>query len=207
MSAVIVAVTAGWIARRRGIAHPEMAGALGWGVIAAPMPTAAVAAVVVATRKWRRAAAVTRFRRDADADTVVLADLVALGVGAGKTMRGALAAARPHLHPGLAVEVDALLADMDRSGSAPALISVGGRLGDFGRVVAAAVTSGAPISTAITAHAERLRHARHAERVSAARRLPVRLLLPLALLILPGFVVLAVGPAVLQALARLAPIP
>ena len=47
----------------------------------------------------------------------------------------------------------------------------------------------------------------HAERITVARRLPVRLLLPLALLILPGFVVLAVGPAVLQALARLAPMP
>jgi hypothetical protein len=40
-----------------------------------------------------------------------------------------------------------------------------------------------------------------------ARRLPVRLLLPLALLILPGFVLLAVGPAVLQGLARLGSTP
>ena len=40
-------------------------------------------------------------------------------------------------------------------------------------------------------------------RLEAARRLPVRLMLPLALLILPGFVVLAVGPALLEALDRL----
>lgn len=103
--------------------------------------------------------------------------------------------------------MDALLAAMEREGSAPALIAVGGRLADLGRVTAAAVTSGAPMVAAITAHADRARHTSHANRVAAARRLPVRLLLPLALLILPGFVVLAVGPALLQALARLAPIP
>jgi hypothetical protein len=207
MTAVAVSIVAGWIATRRGTSRPEVVGAVGWGVIAAPLPTAAVMSVVMALRRWRRAAAATRVRRDADGETVLLADLVALGVASGKTVRGALEAARSHLQPMLAVEVEELLGEMNRVGTAPALIAAGGRLTDFGRVVAAAVTSGAPVVVAITAHADRLRHARHAERVATARRLPVRLLLPLALLILPGFVVLAVGPAVLQALARLAPIP
>jgi hypothetical protein len=39
------------------------------------------------------------------------------------------------------------------------------------------------------------RHAEQACNLERARRLPVRLLLPLALLILPGFMVLVVGPA------------
>jgi len=207
MTAVVAAVMASWIATRRGAGRPEIAGAVSWGLFVAPLPTTAVVFVALAVWRWRRAASATRERHAADRDAVVLADLVALGVASGKTVRGALASARAHLHPDLGGEVEALLDDMDRIGSAPALIAVGGRLADFGRVVAAAVTSGAPVVAAITAHADRVRHVRHAERIAAARRLPVRLLLPLALLILPGFVVLAVGPAVLQALARLAPIP
>jgi len=207
MTALAMGLVIGLAALRRGMPRPEAAAAVGWGVMAAPLPTAAVVAAAVAARRWRRAAAVTRRSGDADADSVLLADLVALGVASGKTIRGALEAARPHLHPDLALEVDGLLAGMDRIGSAPALLGAAGRLADLGRVVAAAVASGAPVVAAIAAHADRVRHTRHSERVAAARRLPVRLLLPLALLILPGFVVLAVGPAVLQALARLAPMP
>lgn len=205
--ALALALVAGDAARRRGAARPEVMGGAAWGLLMQPLPTVAVAAVLVAARRWRRATALTRERGAADADTVLLADLVALGVASGRTVRGALAAAQPHLHPELGGEVATLLAAMDRDGSAAALVAASGRLADFGRVTAAAVTSGAPVVVAITAHADRVRHTRHAERIAAARRLPVRLLLPLALLILPGFVVLAVGPALLQALARLAPIP
>lgn len=207
MTALAVALVAGWVAARQARARPGFVAGIAWGAVSAPLPTAAVASVAAASRRWRRAAAITRMRTAADADTVLLADLVALGVASGKTVRGALQSAHDHLHPALAAEVARLLADMDRQGSAPALIGASGRLAEFGRVVAAAVSSGAPVVAAVTAHADRIRHARHAARVAAARRLPVRLLLPLALLILPGFVVLAVGPAVLQALARLAPIP
>lgn len=207
MMALALALVAGDAARRRGAVHPEVMGGAVWGLHMQPLPTVAVAAVLVAARRWRRATAQTRERGAADADTVLLADLVALGVASGRTVRGALSAARPHLHPALDSEVATLLAAMDRDGSAAALVAASGRLADLGRVTAAAVTSGAPVVAAITAHADRVRHTRHAARIAAARRLPVRLLLPLALLILPGFVVLAVGPALLQALARLAPIP
>ena len=48
---------------------------MGWGVTAAPLPTAAVLAVMLAARKWRRAVAVTRRSRAADTDTVLLAEL------------------------------------------------------------------------------------------------------------------------------------
>jgi hypothetical protein len=43
-----------------------------------------------------------------------------------------------------------------------------------------------------------------ARAVAAAKRLPVRMLFPLALLILPGFLVLTVGPTLLSAFDRLA---
>ena len=39
--------------------------------------------------------------------------------------------------------------------------------------------------------------------MTEAKRLPVRMLLPLALLILPGFVLALIGPALAGSLARL----
>lgn len=202
--AVAVVVAAAWW--RRG-AEPTLPALAGWGIVAHPMPAVAALVVVAARRRWTRAVGVTRRERAADGDIVLLADLVALGLTAGKTVRGALETSIPHLEPDLAAEVGTLVAAMNRVGASPALAAAGGRLTPLARVVASAVASGAPVAGAVAAHADHLRHLRHTEEVTAARRLPVRLLLPLALLILPGFVVLAVGPAVIQALARLGPIP
>ena len=193
--------------RRRGAPNPAVAAVLAWGAITAPQLALASTAVMVARQRWRRARKAARASRAADADELLLADLATLALAAGHTVRSAFVAAAPHVHPMLRAELHELQETMDRVGTGPALLSVGGRLGELGRVTAAASASGAPIGPAVAAHADRLRHARHEARIARARRLPVRLLLPLALLILPGFVVLAVGPALLQALARLGPLP
>jgi tight adherence protein C len=207
MIALCVALGMGRWLLRRNRAHPLGGAVLAWGALAVPPVAAAAGAVTVARRRWRRAARGTAMRRAADHDVLLLADLLALGIAAGHTVRGALAAARSHLHPLLAGEVAALLGSIDQRGTGAALAAAGGRLAELGRVCAGASVSGAPLGPAIAAHADRLRHTRHEERIARARRLPVRLLLPLALLILPGFVVLAVGPALLQAVARLGGMP
>ena len=193
--------------RRRGALHPAIGAVLAWGVITHPQLAVASTVVAFARHRWRRARKATRASRAADTDELLLADLTTLALAAGHTVRSAFAVALPHVHPLLRAELSELLATMDRVGTEPALLAVGGRLGELGRVTAAASASGAPIVPAMAAHAERLRHSRHEAHIARARRLPVRLLLPLALLILPGFVVLAVGPALLQALARLGPLP
>lgn len=207
MTSLLVSFMVGRVMRRRGAVHPVLGALLAWGVITTPQVTVAFTALVVARLRWRRARRTTTEARAADADELLLADLTTLALAAGHTVRSALGAAMPHLHPLLRAELQELLATMDRVGTGPALLGVGGRLGELGRVTAAASASGAPIGPALAAHADRLRHARHEARIARARRLPVRLLIPLALLILPGFVVLAVGPALLQALARLGPLP
>lgn len=66
-----------------------------------------------------------------------------------------------------------------------------------------ALSTGAPLIPAVSGHAARLRDEERSRQLSAARRLPVKLLFPLALLILPGFLVLTIGPAVLGSLERL----
>lgn len=207
MIPVCVGLGAYWAGRRIGSTRPLVGAVVAVVLMVEPMVGAACAAVVVANLRWRRARAATRRRRAADSDVAVLADLVVLGVSAGLSLRSAMEEARRHVVPDLSTEGAELVSTMDRTGVASALATVRGRLEGFGRVAAAAAVSGAPIGAAVAAFASTLRHAEHTAAVERARRLPVRMLLPLALLILPGFVVLAVGPAVMQSLARLGPIP
>jgi hypothetical protein len=103
----------------------------------------------------------------------------------------------------LAGEVTRVLRDGRRVGMAAALTRATGGGSQLYRISDRAVRTGAPLGQAIEALADELRHEDHARRMAAARRLPVRLLIPLALLILPGFVLALVGPALVTSLARL----
>lgn len=206
-SAAIAGLLAWGVGRRLGFGSPVVAGTVVGATVLMPTGGAALSAVLLARHRWRNAAAVTRARQRAERDVVLLADLVVLGVTAGLSLRAAFAEAGRHVGGVLGGEVETVLGEMDRIGAAGALASAGGRLAELGRVVAGAALSGAPVAGAVAGFAAARRHAEHAAQAAAARRLPVRLLVPLALLILPGFVVLTVGPALLQALARLGPIP
>jgi len=138
---------------------------------------------------------------------VLVADLMALGATAGLGIRSSLEAAAGYAGAETGEDAAALLRAMDRRGVAAALAAEEGRLSGVARVLAGAAASGAPPAAALSAFAATRRHEQHAARLERARRLPVRMLLPLALLILPGFVVLAVGPAIFEGLARLGPLP
>lgn len=206
----IIAVSAlgsGWLWHRLGRSRPWMAALVGGMVVAEPIAGAAVGAVILARFRWQKARSARLEGKRADGDVALLADLLVLGLTAGLSLRAAISAAAPHVHDGLKTDLDDLVAAVDERGMAAGLTAAGGRLEGLTRVAAGAAVSGAPLGTAITAFARARRHEEHAARMAAARRLPVRLLLPLALLILPGFVVLAVGPAVLEGLARLGPVP
>lgn len=199
---------AGWLVTARlQIGRPMAGAAVAATTVFAPIAGLAVGSALVARHRWMRASRASAGRSADEDEVTMLADLVALSLAAGLSIHGSFAAARPYLQGGVAAAVDDLLAAMDRHGAAPALVDTDGLLGELAQVVAGAAASGAPLAGAVRAYASTRRQVAHAARLVAARRLPVRLLIPLALLILPGFVVLAVGPAVLQALARLGPIP
>ena len=133
----------------------------------------------------------------------MLADQAALGLRAGLTLDAALRAARPDLPGPLSAEVGAVLRRARSQGIALALAGAGGHGERVYRITERAVRTGAPVAAAIEALADELRHEDHARRMADARRLPVRMLLPLALLILPGFVLVLIGPALAGSLARL----
>jgi hypothetical protein len=65
------------------------------------------------------------------------------------------------------------------------------------------MASGAPVLDAVERYGEERRAEDRAAREAALRRLPVLLSFPLALLILPGFVLLTVAPALSGAVERL----
>jgi pilus assembly protein TadC len=57
---------------------------------------------------------------------------------------------------------------------------------------------------AVASYLAEMRLARRTAALEKARRLPVTLMVPLGLLILPGFVLLFVGPVLLGSIAELA---
>lgn len=142
-------------------------------------------------------------REAADADVSVLADLTVLGLRAGLPFASAVGVAADHVAPKLRIEVRGMLRVAAKEGLAASLETVDGRARRLYRLAGRAVVTGAPLAASIGALAEELRREDHAKRLIAARRLPVRLLFPLALLILPGFLLLLVGPTLLGAVERL----
>ena len=140
-------------------------------------------------------------------DVVLLADLVALGLSAGLSLRSALERSAPRLGPGIGSEIQGVLRSADRSGLAASLAVADGATGRLLGLAARASTTGAPLAPAVAAYSAEERHAAHARAAEAARKLPVRLLVPLALLVLPGFMVLVLGPVIVDSLARIGPLP
>jgi tight adherence protein C len=131
-----------------------------------------------------------------------MAEMVSLALSAGLTLPQALQAAGPVINQSLKRDVDLVLRQATRKGLGNALTAGPGPGRPFFVLVARAVVTGAPLGPAVDSFVREAAAERRASRLEAARRLPVRLMLPLALLILPGFVLLTVGPTVLAALER-----
>ncbi len=182
----------------------------GWWVLPAvacavwyPLPTLALGVAALAAI---RRSAIHRVRADrarAERDAVALAELVGLGLSAGLSFVTALEAAGCEVGPPLADEVHDVIRRSRHRGIAAALEESGGAAQRLYLLAARATVTGAPVADAVRAYVAEQRDDDRTRALATARRLPVQLLFPLALLILPGFMVLTVGPALLGALERL----
>ncbi|HEY5579314.1 MAG TPA: type II secretion system F family protein [Acidimicrobiia bacterium] len=132
----------------------------------------------------------------------LLATLVFVGLTAGLSLRGALERAAPSLPPRLEREVRGVLRATPQSGLAPTLASAEGEAAPFFSVLARASVTGAPIAGAVDAFLTQARESQKTSALERARKLPVRLMIPLALLILPAFVLLVIGPALASSITR-----
>lgn len=171
----------------------------------APLAAAAAAFLVWSIVRFRRSAVLTRDRRALEAAALDAGDLMALAMAGGLSTAAACRTARTHCPRVLRPELDRLIESMGRIGVVPALAAERGPLSKISGAIATATASGAPVLPALEAHLRQAHHRHHIERVEIARRLPIRLLVPLTLLVLPGFVLITVGPAVVDSLARLSP--
>ncbi len=168
--------------------------------VAVPMaiPLLGAGAVVVWVSKELRSR-----RRASAADAGLLGRMLLIGLTAGLPPAGALEVAVSELEPALAEQVRAVLRAAGRRGLAAALSETDGPASPLFRSLARAQLSGASSLRVVASFVDEERHARRAAALEAAHKLPVKLAVPLALLILPGFVLLTIGPAVVATVQRL----
>lgn len=174
-------------------------------LLVAPVPTMAAALFAFAVHRFRGAAARTRVDRRRSEECFEASELVALSLAGGMSIAAGHRAAMRHAAPLARAELAPLVDRMRVLGTTPALVGDDGRMQAGSRAIAAAATSGAAALPALEAYLEVEAHRRHTQEVERVRRLPIRLMLPLTLLVLPGFVVMTVGPTIVESLARLTP--
>lgn len=162
---------------------------------------AVVPPLVIQRRRWK----LRRHReRQAAVDLVTCARTLLVGLTAGLPLAAALAMTDGQVGPIVGGELTRVLRTARREGVAAALSGSEGRLTrPLLSRLALAQASGAPMSEAVAAFLNETRATRRTQALERVRRLPVALMVPLGLLILPGFVVLFVGPIVLGSLVDL----
>lgn len=176
--------------------------------------TAALVAALVVFRPWLGLVGLTaigwrrRPRRpevDEAAQQALAARIVLVGLTAGIPLLGALELAVGRTRGKVAEELSLVTRRSRREGVSQALTHwTGPTTNPLLARLAMSAASGAPMAEAVTAYLAELRLARRTVSLERARRLPVTLMIPLGLLILPGFVLLFVGPILLGSLTELA---
>jgi hypothetical protein len=137
------------------------------------------------------------------ADLATLCDLTALSLTAGLGLHAALDLASAETGGRVGAEVGNALRSARVQGTAAAMAVADGIGRPLYRTLARTATTGAAALPPVVQLADDLNAELAARRLEAVRRKPIAMLFPLTLLILPGFLLLAIAPAVLDALGRL----
>jgi tight adherence protein C len=141
------------------------------------------------------------------ADIVQVAELVGLGLTSGMNVPGALAWAASYGHAELRHEIRHVLRQARLHGLAAEMRRAEGRLGGLLGLLARAFETGAALGPTLDGYIEELTSQARADAAARAQRLPVKLLFPLALLMLPGLVLIVAGPALIDVFTRLSQLP
>ncbi len=135
-------------------------------------------------------------------DLVDQTTLLALALQGGMSLHSALAWSRGYVHSQLRRETEAVLRAAYRSGLAAALAKSEGESAPLFRLLARSATTGAAASFIVESYGEGLEADANAAFEARLQRLPVKLVAPLALLMLPGLVVMIAGPALVEVLSQ-----
>jgi hypothetical protein len=153
-------------------------------------------AIAHAVRISRRRGSGTTANRDA----VLAIELVGLGVTSGLPFRNAAALTAKQMDDPVAHEIVQALRSVNAG--RPPSFTLADVQSMFG-AARASETTGMPIAAMLNALALDRRKAAAAAAREKLAKLPVKMLFPLALLILPGFVLLTVVPPLMSGLSRL----
>jgi tight adherence protein C len=170
------------------------------GVLLNPLLGIAATGVFVAVRRWRVIGVKRAMVKRRNHDVLVCLDLVSLGTTAGLPFHVAVSLASHEIGGDLAVDLDRAVVRVN-SGLDHAL-----GLGPIARAFDAAQrssVSGSRVGDSLVALATEVRAEEAAAERERIERLPVKLLFPLAFLILPGFVLVAVVPSILSGISQL----
>jgi tight adherence protein C len=170
------------------------------GVVLNPVLGLGATAAFVLVRRWRVIAARREEAKRHDHDVLVALDLVSLATTAGLPFHEAVSLASREIGGDLASDLNRAVARVN-SGLEPALGA-----GPFARAFDAAQrssVSGARLGDSLVDLAKEVRADEAAAERERIERLPVKLLFPLAFLILPGFVLVAVVPSILSGISQL----
>ena len=148
-----------------------------------------------------------RLRRRAPAqpssDLQALAGALVVGAAAGLSLQTSLRGACGVVDSQQRSQVERVLRDSHQMGLGAALASAEGSAAPLFDRLARAQVTGAPLIATVVAFAAEDRAHRRARGIEAARKLPVKLTIPLALLVLPGFLLLTAAPAAVGSIQRL----
>lgn len=201
-SSVVLSLAVAGLVRRTWPHASIPAGVLVAVVLLTPPLAVPCIGLVALFLAWRRLRLRTSTLPDAGQVTL-LAELTSLGLSAGLSFSQALREAGRYVADPLAAEVGDVLRMSRTQGLATVLERVDGHGKGLYRIAGRAIRTGAPVRPAVAGLVDELRAEERATELERARKLPVKMLFPLALLILPGFLVLTVGPTLLGALDRL----
>jgi tight adherence protein B len=156
-------------------------------------------AFLVATRR-RLPRISLRRRTEAHVDVLMVARLLALSVASGYPLaRGFVEISTRVAEPERAA-INDILGRARRDGLTRALVETTGPLDGLAERMAKAQVTGAPVGPALDAFISTTHDARRFQAVEEARTIGVKLIVPLTLLLLPGFLALVVAPFVLEQL-------
>jgi tight adherence protein C len=153
---------------------------------------------------WLRAAAMRRAQR-IERELPTLVDLLQLCLGAGMGFDNAIETISERMQGPLAEELRRYVGEVSRLGvpRREALAAVARRVNSsemalFVDAVIQATEVGTGLLTVIGAQARLLRQQRRRQAEAAARRAPVRMIIPMTLFILPVLILVVLGPAMLR---------
>lgn len=149
-------------------------------------------------------AALRRYRKGPPVEPADAARLIGIALRAGLSLPLSLAHAAAGVPEPTRGAIQEILRRSSGLGLGPALAATRGPLGHLAHRLAGVHRTGASLTQTIDGLERELTESSHATQLARVRRLPVQLTLPLVLLILPGCVLLLIGPTVIGELQRMA---